>query len=293
MAQRVGRPGSRGYPCVIPSADHRCAPRRLTGDSGTDIRREPRRDAGSHTRHETPVNATKSSGPPADASNVLERILSPAVSAADTGGLHDLRVLSWSEELGTLSDGRIAHRSASCLIRPSVGDRVIAWRAEDGEWWVLGVLSRAASSETPTVLASNGPLAVEATRIALRSPEIHLHADDLLVSARHHHAVSDVQTDSVRLRVFRRRDRRASRAAGERRDRRDLPPAHRRVVLPYAARGAHPRQGGAVRLTDRPAPRPPVPGPPCLRRIRDRSRELLNNGANGYPAATIRIDRRR
>ena len=147
------------------------------------------------------MNATKSSGPPADASNVLERILSPAVSAADTGGLHDLRVLSWSEELGTLSDGRIAHRSASCLIRPGVGDRVIAWRAEDGEWWVLGVLSRAASSETPTVLASNGPLAVEATRIALRSPEIHLHADDLLVSARHHHAVSDVQTDSVRLRV--------------------------------------------------------------------------------------------
>ena len=147
------------------------------------------------------MNATKSTCPPADASDVLERILSPTVPATNSGGLHDLRVLSWSEELGTLSDGRIARRSASCLIRPGIGDRVLAWRAEDGEWWVLGVLSRAASPETPTVLASNGPLTVEAARIALRSPEIHLHADDLIVSARHHHAVSDVQTDSVRLRV--------------------------------------------------------------------------------------------
>ena len=139
--------------------------------------------------------------PPSSASDVLERILAPSASAAGSSGLCDLRVASWSEGIGTLSDGRIARRSASCLIQPDAGDRVLAWRAEDGECWVLGVLSRSASPDSPAVLASDGPLTVDAPRVALRSPDIHLQAENLLVAARHHHTVSDVHTDSTRVRV--------------------------------------------------------------------------------------------
>ena len=147
------------------------------------------------------MNADKPTGLTAEAHDVLERILAPPARVAESGGLCDLRVVSWSDGLGTLSDGRIARRSVSCLVQPSAGDRVLAWCSEDGEWWILSVLSRGAAPDAPTVLASDGPLTVDAPRVALRSPDLHLQAENLLIAARHHHAVSDVRTDSTRLRV--------------------------------------------------------------------------------------------
>ena len=147
------------------------------------------------------MNANEPTPPTTRTVDVLERILAPSARTAESGGLCDRRVASWSEGLGTLSDGRIARRSVSCLVQPSAGDRVLAWRAENGEWWILSVLSRGAAPDTPTVLSSDGPLTVHAPCVALRSPDLHLQAENLLIAARHHHAVSDVQTDSARLRV--------------------------------------------------------------------------------------------
>ena len=147
------------------------------------------------------MNANEPTPRTTRAVDVLERILAPSAPAAESGGLCDLRVVSWSDGLGTLSDGRIARRSVSCLVQPAADDRVLAWRAEDGEWWVLSVLSRGSAPDAPTVLASDGPLTVDAPRVALRSPELHLQAENLLIAARHHYTVSDVRTDSTRLRV--------------------------------------------------------------------------------------------
>ena len=132
------------------------------------------------------MNANNSNSPTSETGDLLEQILAPPAAAVESGSLCDVRVASWSEGIGTLSDGRIARRSVSCLVQPSAGDRVLAWRAENGEWWILSVLSRGAAPDSPTVLASDRPLTVDAPRVTLRSPDLHLQAENLLVAARHH-----------------------------------------------------------------------------------------------------------
>ena len=134
------------------------------------------------------------------APTVLERMLAHPAGQPRAGALSETEVAAWTEAAGTLADGRPARLGASCLLRPAAGDRVLIWSGEDGERWVLSVLVR--PGEAPAaVLATPGPLTIEASRVAVCAGAVHIHAEDFLTSTRNRHAVEHTRTETVRVRV--------------------------------------------------------------------------------------------
>ena len=122
-------------------------------------------------------------------------------SPTDAGaGLGEAVVAAWSDDTGTLADGRIAGLGASCLLRPAPGDRVLAWAGEDGRCWVLAVLQRQ-SQEAPAVLATGGAMTIEAPRLAMAAKAVHIVAEDFLTSTRNRHAVARTHTETCDVRV--------------------------------------------------------------------------------------------
>ena len=132
------------------------------------------------------------------AGTVLERMLHNPAHAPRDGTLAEAVVTSWADTAGTVADGHTARLGASCLLRPAAGDRVLLWCC-GAERWVLAVLHRVAAQ--PTVLAADGPLAIQAPRLALTANAVHIHAEEFLTSTRNRHAVEDVRTETVRTRV--------------------------------------------------------------------------------------------
>lgn len=163
--------------------------------------------------HDQPAAVPKeaASEPAADeathAASVLERVLAhgageSGAGATSPGSLHESHAVAWSGTGGMLADGRAARLGASCLLRPAPGDRVLVWPGPDGQSWVLGVLERA-GEDAPAVLATPGPLAVEAPSIGITARAVHIAAEDFLTSTRNRHAVEDTRTESARVRVAR------------------------------------------------------------------------------------------
>ncbi|MCY3811146.1 MAG: DUF3540 domain-containing protein [Gammaproteobacteria bacterium] len=135
---------------------------------------------------------------PAEAATVLDRMLGTP-DQSGVGSLADGEVATWAETHGTLADGRAVRLGASCLLRPTPGDRVLIWSGEDGKRWILNVLER--GQEGPSVVATTGPLTIKAPRVALTAEAVHIHAEDFLTSARNRHAVEHLRTESVQTRV--------------------------------------------------------------------------------------------
>ena len=133
------------------------------------------------------------------AGTVLERMLGAPLEAR-AGALVESEVRSWAETSGTLADGRTARLGASCLLRPAPGDRVLAWCGEAGERWVLAVLDRSAASQ-PAVLATPGPLSIDAPKVGLRADAVHIQARDFITGTHNRHAVEHVRTEVVHTRV--------------------------------------------------------------------------------------------
>ena len=148
-----------------------------------------------------PVRTGGSSGP-LSGESVLARVLAHGeTSPATPGVLAEAEVAAWSEGgRGVLAGGRAAVSSASCLLRPAPGDRVLVWSRSDGSSFVLAVLERA-SEETTAVLASSAPLAIEAPRIGMSSRVVQIGCEDLLTHARRRHSVDDTCTETARVRV--------------------------------------------------------------------------------------------
>ena len=128
----------------------------------------------------------------------VEHLLGRVDESSAPAHLMERNIRTWSGAVGTLSDGRMARAGFSCLVRPEPGDRVLVWPAED-ECWVLAVVHRA--SEQPAVISMPGAVALEASRLALAAESIHIAAGDLLTSTRNMQAVTDVHTETSRLRV--------------------------------------------------------------------------------------------
>ena len=149
---------------------------------------------------------TAAAGQPAharDAASVLERVLARGEDREPAGGgvPHEATVATWTGSAGTLSDGRTVGSSASCLLRPAPGDRVLVWRGrDDDQGWILAVLERA-SEDAPAVLATSGPLAIEAPRVGVAAQAVHLVSDEFLTRTRNRHAVEDTRTETARVRV--------------------------------------------------------------------------------------------
>ena len=136
---------------------------------------------------------------PPDAATVLDRMLGSRDESSGAGSLAAADVATWSGTHGTLADGRAVRLGASCLLRPAPGDRVLVWSAEDGARWILSVLER--REEEPAVIATPGAMTIQAPRVALTAPTVHVHAEDFLTSARNRHAVEELRTESVKTRV--------------------------------------------------------------------------------------------
>lgn len=137
----------------------------------------------------------------AEGPSVLERVLSENRGTVDGGNiLHEAVIAAWSGDRGTLTDGRIARQAASCLLRPASGDRVLFWSGDRGERWIVSILQRP-GSDTPAVLATTGPLAVEASRIGIAAGVVHIAAKDFLTNTRNRHAVENTRTETARIRV--------------------------------------------------------------------------------------------
>lgn len=135
-----------------------------------------------------------------DTVSVLERMLAHPAQQPGMGVMSEMTVAAWTESTGTLADGRTARAGASCLLRPVAGDRVLVWSGEDGSRWVLSVLDR--PDKTPAaVLATTGPLTVEAPRIGLAAGAVHIQAEDFLTTTRNRHAVEQTRTETVHVRV--------------------------------------------------------------------------------------------
>ena len=143
---------------------------------------------------------------------VLERVLarsepqpaSPTPQTAspgsDPGGdLREAVVASWDNQGGVLSDGVSARLGPSCLLRPQAGDRVLVWRAGMVRT-VLAVLERP-EGETTAILATPGPLSIQAPEVALASRSVQIRCEDLLTHAKNRHSVEDTRTDTARVRV--------------------------------------------------------------------------------------------
>lgn len=130
---------------------------------------------------------------------MLDRMLGTPDQSSGVGSLADGEVATWAETRGTLADGRAVRLGASCLLRPTPGDRVLIWSGEDGKRWILNVLER--GQEEPAVVATTGALTIKAPRVALTAEAVHVHAEDFLTSARNRHAVEHLRTESVQTRV--------------------------------------------------------------------------------------------
>ena len=141
---------------------------------------------------------TREAGPP-ESATVLDRMLGSRRESSRADSLTDAEVVTWTESHGTLDDGRAVRLGASCLLRPTPGDRVLIWSGEDGQRWILSVLER--GREVPAVVATTGALSIEAPRVALTAEAVHIHAEDFLTSARNRHAVEHLRTESVQTRV--------------------------------------------------------------------------------------------
>ena len=132
-------------------------------------------------------------------SSVLERMLAHP-RPPRTGAIIETEVAVWAETNGTLVDGRTARLGASCLLRPMAGDRVVVWSGEEGERWIVAVLHRPGEA-APSVLATPGPLTIQAPRVGLAAEAVHIHAHDFVTSTRNRHAVEHTRTETVRTRV--------------------------------------------------------------------------------------------
>ena len=134
--------------------------------------------------------------------SILERVLAHGeTSPAVPGVLGETEVIAWSEGgRGVLAGGRAAVLSASCLLRPASGDRVLAWSRDNGVSFVLAVLERAAEGTT-AVLTSSSPLAIEAPRVGISARAVQIECEDLLTHAHHRHSVGDTCTETARVRV--------------------------------------------------------------------------------------------
>lgn len=133
--------------------------------------------------------------------SVLERVLSENRGTTAGGNiLHEAVVVAWSGDRGTLADGRMACQGVSCLLRPAPGDRVLFWSGDQGERWIVSILQRP-DSGSPAVLATSGPLAVEASRIGIAAGVVHIAAKDFLTNTRNRHAVENTRTETARVRV--------------------------------------------------------------------------------------------
>ena len=133
--------------------------------------------------------------------SVLDRLLSPEPGSveAEGGALVSATVRTWSGDEGVVDDGSRALRATSCLVVPAPADRVLVWRDVHGPMRVLAVLSRPSSvpmrlglGETATLNA--GVLGIEARRIQQSAGEV-------LLCAREHHEVLEVQSSHVGTRV--------------------------------------------------------------------------------------------
>lgn len=134
----------------------------------------------------------------ADAPAFVEHLL--ARRGEETPGqLTEAEVLSWSEDAGTLMDGRAARSGVSCLLRPLPGDRVLVW-SSGAACWILAVLQRP-DGDSPAVVAVPGAAALEASRLAISAQSVHIAAGDLLTTARNIQSVANTRTESSRLRV--------------------------------------------------------------------------------------------
>ena len=131
--------------------------------------------------------------------SVLGRMLADPAEARRTGSLGEAVVAAWADNTGTLADGRTARLAASCLLRPSHGDRVLVWSGDDGQRWVLNVLDRADAKSA--LLSISGAATIKADRVALAADAVHIQAEDFLTSTRNRHAVEDVRTETVNTRV--------------------------------------------------------------------------------------------
>lgn len=97
-----------------------------------------------------------------------------------------------------LAAGVTARIAPSCLVRPELGDRVLVWR-RGGERVALAVLARA--GDGAAVVGSRTGLVLEAPRVSVRAERVHLHAGEVLTSARAVHEVSAISTQSAEVRV--------------------------------------------------------------------------------------------
>ena len=186
-APRAPGPGGRAR-----SGDGGSEPAALSA-STPPARARPAVVSGRHPRAET-------AGEAGAASSVLERVLAHPGAEPRAGAMREAEVVAWTEAAGTLADGRPARLGASCLLRPAAGDRVVVWAGESGERWVLGVLERPGESPAK-VLATSGPLTIQAPRVVLAAGAVHIHAEDFLTSTRNRHAVEHTRTETVQVRV--------------------------------------------------------------------------------------------
>ena len=135
-----------------------------------------------------------------ETSSVLERVLFGNEGRGSAGILHEAVVAAWSGDRGTLSDGRMARQGAACLLRPAPGDRVLFWSGGKGERWIVSILQRP-NSDASAVLATSGPLAIEAPRVGIAAEAVHIAAKDFLTNTRNRHAVENTRTETTRVRV--------------------------------------------------------------------------------------------
>ncbi len=134
--------------------------------------------------------------------SVLERALAQGEGPpAAMGAFREAQIAAWSDDRqGVLAGGRAAILSASCLLRPEPGDRVLVWSEGDGPNFVLAVLTRAGQDAT-AVLSSSAPLAIRAPRLAIASGSVQVECEELLTHAQRRHSIEDTATQTSRLRV--------------------------------------------------------------------------------------------
>lgn len=147
-----------------------------------------------------------SSPPPAPtgaapALSVLDRLLAPDSTPAppDSSPLVSATVRTWTAEGGVLEDGSPALLATSCLLVPASADRVLAWRDPTGPMRVLAVLSR--PSSVPVRLRLGESATLDAGTLGIEARRIQQSAGEVLVSAREHHEVLELQSSHVKTRV--------------------------------------------------------------------------------------------
>jgi len=157
-------------------------------------------------RKRTESGAAQSSAAPIDAreddsSGFVADLLGAVGPTAEAAGFSESRIASWVEEGGMLEGGRVARLSASCLLRPESGDRVLIWRGGDGCCWVLNVLERANADAAAVIAAGGAGFAIRGKTVSMSGQAVHIAAEDFLTSTRNRHAVENTRTVNCKLRV--------------------------------------------------------------------------------------------